>query len=62
MGGIVTAQFIIGAKSDLTREQLDKIIEILNLRDDGGALLKPPVGQNCSYKLVLEKSDQDIPR
>jgi hypothetical protein len=61
MGGIVTAQYIIGANSQLSREQLDKIIEILDIRNADGGLLKPPVGANCNYILVLEKDDQDVP-
>jgi len=61
MSGIVTAHYIIGAKSNLTRQQLDKIVEILNIRDANGTLLTPPVGQNCNYMLVLEKADQDVP-
>jgi hypothetical protein len=61
MGGVVVAKFIIGANSGLTREQVDKIIEILDLVKDDGTRPKPPVGQNCNYQLVLEKADQDVP-
>jgi hypothetical protein len=61
MGGIVTANYIIGANSELVREQLDQIIAILDIRDASGNLVKPPVGPNCNYMLVLEKSDQDVP-
>jgi hypothetical protein len=61
MGGVVTAQFIIGSNSRLTREQVDKIMEALDIRDDEGHLLKPPVGENCNYVLVLEKDDIDVP-
>jgi hypothetical protein len=62
MGSIVTAEYIIGSNSGLTRNQLDQIIQVLNLRDAEGNLIKPPVGQNCNYKLVLEKSDQSVPK
>jgi hypothetical protein len=61
MGGVVTAQYIIGSNGLLTREQLDKIIEVLDIRDAAGELLKPPVGDNCTYKLVLEKGGQPVP-
>jgi hypothetical protein len=61
MGGVVTAQYIIGSNGLLTREQLDKIIEVLDLRDAAGKLRKPPVGDNCTYKLVLEKGGQHVP-
>jgi hypothetical protein len=61
MGSSVTAQYIIGANSQLQREQLDKIIEILDLRDAAGHLIKPPVGDNCTYVLMLEKDDQNVP-
>jgi hypothetical protein len=61
MGGTVTAQYIIGSNGLLTREQLDKIIEVLDLRDAAGKLRKPPVGENCTYKLVLEKGGQPVP-
>jgi hypothetical protein len=61
MGGLVTAQYIIGGNSGLKREQVDKIIEILGITDGAGQLLKPPVGPNCNYKLVLEKADIDVP-
>lgn len=56
MGGVVVAQYIIGSNSKLKREELDKIIEILGIAD-----VKPPVGRNCTYKLVLEKADIDVP-
>lgn len=61
MGGTVTAQFIIGSRSNLTRTELDQIIQILKIRDATGNLVQPPVGQACSYKLVLEKSGQRVP-
>lgn len=61
MGGQVTAQYIIGSNPSLSREQVDKIIEVLNIRDADGKLLKPPVGDNCTYKLVLEKGGQIVP-
>lgn len=62
MGGIVTAQYIIGSNGGLSRAQLDQVVQILDIRDAKGNLVKPPVGQNCTYKLVLEKSDQDVPQ
>src|ERR1043165_2071617 len=37
MGSIVTAQYLIGSKK-LTRDQLDKIIAVLDIRDAAGAL------------------------
>ncbi|MEH2552084.1 hypothetical protein V1283_008729 [Bradyrhizobium sp. AZCC 2262] len=61
MGAIVRAQYTIGAHSHLTREQVDKIIEVLNITDEYGHLIKPPVGPNCTYLLVLEKAVQDVP-
>ncbi|MEH2552085.1 hypothetical protein V1283_008730 [Bradyrhizobium sp. AZCC 2262] len=61
MGGIVTAHYILGANSHLSRDQVDKIIEVLDIRDESGHLLKPPVGPNCNYFLILEKADQDVP-
>jgi hypothetical protein len=61
MGGIVTAQYVIGSKSDLDRGQLDQIIKILDIRNAQGQLVSPPVGANCLYKLILEKDDQDVP-
>ena len=61
MSGVVTAQYIIGSNSGLTRAQLDEIMRILNIRDADGALIQPPVGANCNYKLVLEKADQRPP-
>lgn len=61
MGGVVTAQYIIGAAGQLTRDQLDQIIAVLNIRDAAGQLVKPPVGDNCTYKLVLEKGRQQVP-
>ena len=62
MGGIVTAQYIIGSKSDLSRQDLDQIIQILDIRDAQGNLVQPPVGAECNYKLVLEKPNQEIPK
>jgi hypothetical protein len=61
MGGTVTAQFKIGSRSNLTRAELDQIIQILNIRDRTGNLVQPPVGQACDYILVLEKSGQRLP-
>jgi len=61
MGGLVTAHYIIGSNGELTREKLDKIIEVLDLRDAAGKLLQPPVGDNCNYQLVLEKGRQPVP-
>jgi len=60
MGSIVTAQYLIGSKK-LTRDQLDKIIAVLDIRDAAGALIQPPVGNNCTYMLVLEKDRQRVP-
>ena len=60
MGSIVTAQYIIGTKQ-LTREQLDRIIAVLDIRDAAGQLIQPPVGDNCTYMLVLEKGRQRVP-
>jgi len=61
MAGIVTADFIIGSNSQLTRQELDKIVQVLNIRDSSGRLLRPPIGANCTYKLVLQKTGQDVP-
>ena len=60
MGSVVTAQYIIGTQQ-LTREQLDRIIAVLDIRDAAGQLIQPPVGDNCTYKLVLEKGHQRVP-
>jgi hypothetical protein len=60
MGSQVTAQYIIDTKQ-LTREQLDRIMAVLDKRDAQGQLIQPPVGENCTYKLILEKSRQPIP-
>ena len=62
MGGQVTAQYRIGANGFLTREQVDQIISVLDIRDANGDLLKPPVGDNCTYVLVLEKGGQIVPQ
>ena len=61
MGSIVTAQYIIGTQQ-LSREQLDRIIAVLDLRDAAGQLIQPPVGDNCTYMLVLEKGRQRVPQ
>jgi hypothetical protein len=61
MGSIVTAQYVIGTKQ-LSREQLDRIIAVLDLRDAAGQLIQPPVGDNCTYMLVLEKGRQRVPQ
>jgi hypothetical protein len=34
---------------------------VLDLRDAAGALIQPPVGNNCTYMLVLEKDRQRVP-
>lgn len=62
MGGQVTAQYRIGSNGFLSREQVDQIIEVLDIRDADGNLLKPPVGDNCTYVLVLEKGGQIVPK
>jgi hypothetical protein len=61
MGGIVTAHYILGANSHLSRDQVDKIIEVLDIRDEEGHPIKPPVGRNCRYVLILEKPIQHVP-
>ena len=53
--GYATVHCTIGANSQLTRAQVDKIIEILDIRDEEGRLIKPPVGRNCTYVLILEQ-------
>ena len=60
MGSVVTAQYIIDTRK-LTREQLDKIVAVLDIRDAAGQLIQPPVGDNCTYMLVLEKGHQRVP-
>jgi hypothetical protein len=60
MGSVVTAQYIIDTKA-LTREQLDQIMAVLDKRDAAGQLIQPPVGPNCTYKLILEKGRQRVP-
>ena len=61
MGGFITAHYTIGANSRLTRAQVDKIIEILDIGDPEGHLIKPPVGENCNYLLILEQPIQNVP-
>jgi hypothetical protein len=61
MGGQVTAQYRLGSQGSLSREQVDQIIKVLDIRGADGNLLKPPVGANCTYVLVLEKADTDVP-
>jgi hypothetical protein len=62
MGGQVTAQYRIGSNGFLTREQVDQIITVLDIRDADGNILKPPIGDNCTYVLVLEKGGQAVPK
>ncbi|MEO8321300.1 MAG: hypothetical protein ABI561_23585 [Bradyrhizobium sp.] len=62
MGGQVTAQYRIGSNGCLSRDQVDQIIEVLDIRDADGNLLKPPIGDNCTYVLVLEKGGQIVPK
>jgi hypothetical protein len=61
MGGTVTAQYRLGSKDGLSREQVDQLIAVLGIKGADGNLLKPPVGDNCIYVLVLEKNDTDVP-
>lgn len=61
MGGTVTVQYRLGSNSHLSRDQVDQIIQVLNIRGPDGNLVKPPVGANCIYVLCLEKNDTDVP-
>ena len=51
MGAIVTADYVIGSKNNLTRAKLKRIIRILNISDPDNKL---PVGKSAVYVLTLE--------
>ena len=51
MGAVVTADFRIGGKNDLSRSDLNKIIQVLGISDPQGKL---PIGSSTKYILVLE--------
>jgi hypothetical protein len=51
MGVVVTADFQIGGKSNLSRQDLNRIIQVLGISDPQGKL---PVGRRARYVLVLE--------
>jgi hypothetical protein len=51
MGAQVIVDFQIGGRSNLSRQDLQKIIQVLNISDPGGRL---PIGRNAKYVLVLE--------
>jgi hypothetical protein len=51
MGANVTADFQLGGKSNLSRQDLNKIIQVLNISDPQGRL---PIGRQARYVLVLE--------
>jgi hypothetical protein len=57
MGAVVTTDFQIGGKSNLSRSDLNKIIQVLGIADPQGKL---PVGRKCRYVLVLE-ADFKVP-
>lgn len=52
MGAVVTVDYQLGGTSDLSRDQLNKIIQILGIEDPDGRL---PTGADCRYVLVLER-------
>jgi hypothetical protein len=59
MGAIVVVDYWLGGTSDITRDDLNKVIEILEIADPQHKL---PIGDNCTYRLVLELADQLIPK
>jgi hypothetical protein len=65
MTGLVTAQFIIGARETggpggLTKAELDQICDLLKITDPIKKDL--PAGPACRYQLVLQATNQDIPK
>jgi hypothetical protein len=62
MGAIVTARFQVGSKTGITRQDLDRICDLLRIADPVKSNL--PAGDHCRYVLVLEskaKIPQDCP-
>jgi hypothetical protein len=51
MGAVVIADFRIGGKNDLSRSDLNKIIQVLGIPDPQGKL---PIGSSARYILLLE--------
>ena len=51
MGAIVTADYVIGSKTNLTRARVKRIIKALGIADPKNKL---PTGRNARYVLVME--------
>ena len=51
MGAIVLTDFQIGGKSNLSRADIDKLCNVLNISDPQGKL---PTGRRVRYALVLQ--------
>ena len=51
MGAIVTADYVIGSKTNLTRARVKRIIKALGISDRQNKL---PTGRNARYILVME--------
>lgn len=51
MGAIVTADYVIGSKTSLTRAKLRSITRALGIKDSKNKL---PTGRNARYILVME--------
>ena len=59
MGAIVAARFQVGGKTGITRQDLDRICDLLRITDPVKSHL--PAGDHCRYLLILE-SQEKIPQ
>lgn len=55
MGAVVIADYQLGGKTGLSRDDLNKVIKVLGIKDPQGKL---PVGAKATYLLVLETEAQ----
>lgn len=55
MSAVVLADYQLGGANDLSRDDLNKVIELLGIEDPKGKL---PLGKKCSYVLVLQTEAQ----